>query len=579
MLRGAYERRDPALESVLTEGALAFLQEQYANLIEAEIARQPTTAKQGGVPGEDSTIRAYLNVVYSRAEHRPHTSLTVDGVNAWAYVYFMLRCGWIGPALKFVERHKEKFGTFHPYFNEYATNKRRLPQSWESCCKEFNSSVRMDKDPYKLTVWNLVSRSDINEFRAFRGVISSTQDFIWYKLMLVSHEPVSEKMKAQELRLFQVQQQLSSLGPAHFNPAGRSPFIYLFVLLSVQLFEQGIAFLYSSTPYQTEAIHMAIALNYYGLLRVPSLAPSADLPVELLLASPTAGETIAFNFPRIIHDYASRLVASNPVEALTYCALLDSSTLLQCVSDIVYNSGDLDMFLGRKFSDNNKQEGMVEKFFQKNQTKEIQLAVARQCQASGKIEEAVKLFEVADEPEAALQLLTRQLSKLLASHSPDRARLVLLARDVHKRLSGVQYAGLPSPALAVAFEQLLSLDSFFELVMAAKFSEALNHMSGLSLIPFHPMNVQACTATFHRLHEAVKRLFPSILATTMQLLTHQHALIGQAPSTAFDNGRSERDQHIRQAAKSLVTFAGTIQYQFPKDLTAQLLSSELIIRS
>lgn len=353
--RAAYERQDPALEGALTDGALAFLQEQYANLIEAEIARQPTTAKQGGVPGEDSTIRAYLNVIYSRAEQRPHTSLVIDNVNAWAYVYFMLRCGWVMPALKFVERHQEKFGTFYRFFNEYAVNKRKLSlPTWETCCKEYNSSVRADKDPYKLTVWNLVSRCDVNEFRTFRAVISSTQDFIWYKLMLVSSENVQEKMKAQELRLAHVQQQLSSLGPSHFNPAGRSPFIYLFVLLSVQLYEQGIAFLYSSTPYQTEAIHMAISLHYYGLLREPQLTPSTEIPVEVLLASP-ASDSVIFNFPRLIHDYASRLIASNPLEALTYCALLDSSTLLQCVSDIVFNSGDLDMFLGRKFSDNNKQ--------------------------------------------------------------------------------------------------------------------------------------------------------------------------------------------------------------------------------
>lgn len=99
---------------------------------------------------------------------------------------------------------------------------------------------------------------------------------------------------------------------------------------------------------------MAITLHYYGLLRELQLTPNAEIPVELLLASPTT-ESGVFNFPRLIHDYSSRLIASNPVEALTYSALLDSSTLIQCVSDIVFNSGDLDLFLGRKLSDNNKQ--------------------------------------------------------------------------------------------------------------------------------------------------------------------------------------------------------------------------------
>jgi Nup93/Nic96 len=165
---------------------------------------------------------------------------------------------------------------------------------------------------------------------------------------------------------------------------------------------------------------------------------------------------------------------------------------------------------------------------------------------------------------------------LLASRAHGRQCIVRLVRDMQKRLNPSQFPGLQTHSLVLAFEQLLSLDIFFDMIASMKFLDALHFMSSLGLIPFLPEQIQPCTATFHRLHETIKRLFPEILSTIMQLLTHQHSLLTQTP---FDNSRAERDQNIRVAAKAIVTFSGTIQYQIPKDLTAQLLSSELIIRS
>eukprot|EP00026_Physarum_polycephalum_P002489 Phypoly_transcript_02496.p1 GENE.Phypoly_transcript_02496~~Phypoly_transcript_02496.p1 ORF type:complete len:852 (+),score=162.10 Phypoly_transcript_02496:253-2556(+) len=577
-LRAAYEREDPAIQMQLTEGALAFLQEQYANLIEQENNRQPNVAKHGGVPGEDPTIRAYLNLMPKESK-----GVIVDGVQPWAYVYYMMRCGWMEHAVRFVERNRDKFGSFAIFFGDYAANKRRLSvQQWENCCKEFNSNVRtQEKDPFKLTVWNLVSRCEVTELRAFRDVIKSTQDFVWYKLMLVSFDSVPEKLKAQELRLQQVQQQLFSLGPGHFTPMGSTPFMYLFVILAVQLFEQALAFLYSSTPYQVEAVHMAIALDFYCLLRVPTIT-HLEFPVELLAVNNNGKVTL--NFPHIIRDYAARLVFTNPVEALSYCALLERNPLALrvCVSDLVFASAELDAFLGSSvFSENNQQsEALVGRVFPKH-LREIQILVAQKSQAQGKIEQAVRLYDLAGETEAALQLVIRQLSKMLAVHVHDRQSIVKVAREMQKRLTPTQFTGLQASSLLVAFDQLLNLDIFFSLVASTKFSEALNHMAALHLIPFNPSQIQPCTATFHHLHETVKRLFPEILSTTMQLLTHLHTQLTHFVQGGgiLDNSRVERDQNIRLAAKAIVTFCGTIQYQIPKDLTAQLLSSELIIHS
>lgn len=356
-LRAGYEHGDTALVTSLVEGALRFLQSQYAQLLETAIGRQPELAQRGGNPSLLNTVRAYLNIT-GRPESKAKPETIIEGsYPAWAMIYYCMRCGGLQEALEIATKYRDRLGSFHSYFREYVANKRRLPlQLWEKMCAEFNSEIRTHtQDSYKLAVWNLVSRCDVNEFRAFRDVITSTQDFIWYKLMLSSTELVPDQMRAQDLRLKQIQQQLLSLGPNHFSSLGRTPFIYLFVLFSVQLFEEGIVFLFSSTPYQTEAIHMAIALYHYGLLRVINSKELNALPVELMTHD-EHGDAVV-NFPRLLRDYAARLIGTNPVEALNYCALLrDEHAAVLVITDLVLSSGgEFDMLLGHLTADNSMQ--------------------------------------------------------------------------------------------------------------------------------------------------------------------------------------------------------------------------------
>ncbi len=360
--QASYLSGDPALVGMLVDGALRFLQSQYSTLLEVTIGRQPELARRGGAPSLVNTVRAYLNIVLARPESKEKLEITKDGTPIWALLYYCVRCGGLQEALEIAAKVRDRIGSFYVYFREYVTNKRRLPQQqWEKMCAEFNSEIRTHTlDPFKLTLWNVISRCDITEFRPFRDVITSTQDFIWYKMMLCSWDAVPDVMKAQDLRLKQIQQQLLNLGSNHFNPLGRTPFIYLFVLLSAQLFEEGIAFVLTSTPYQIEAIHMAVALYHYGLLRVPTSDNVAAeggmelVPVEMLLYDAEGRPTL--NLPRILRDYAARLVVTNPVEALQYAAILrDEPMASLCIADLVTISGEFDMLLGTLASDNSVQ--------------------------------------------------------------------------------------------------------------------------------------------------------------------------------------------------------------------------------
>lgn len=107
---------------------------------------------------------------------------------------------------------------------------------------------------------------------------------------------------------------------------------------------QAIAFLQQHSQYQADAVHFAIALEYYGLLRVPprskiadvelreSISPNAFVPwasFELQLTDSlliavvdAAGATPSLSFSRLIHRYTRSFVHTDALEALQYLYLI-----------------------------------------------------------------------------------------------------------------------------------------------------------------------------------------------------------------------------------------------------------------
>lgn len=278
-------------QKVFVTGTLEFLQNQYLRIMEVQISQHPETAMRGGEPSLQNTIRAYLKVLLN--DH-PDKSLELlpTGEPIWPMIYFCLRCGSVKEALNIVKPVGTALGNFTNYLDAYARNPDHILPSdmWERCCAEFNASIKRSKDNYKVLVWNIIGRCEVHDLPAFtRNIITSAQDYLWYRLTLtrISNDPLPEQLRAQDLPLHLTQNKVLELGAQYFNPQGKTPLLYLFVLLAAQLFEQAIEFLYTQTDrYQVDAIHMAIGLYYYDALRLPQTnVPRATLPPPTLSVS------------------------------------------------------------------------------------------------------------------------------------------------------------------------------------------------------------------------------------------------------------------------------------------------------
>jgi len=147
---------------------------------------------------------------------------------------------------------------------------------------------------------------------------------------------------------------------------------------------QAVAYLYSKPALRTDAVHFAIALSYYGLLRVPSRADDTDLcmcpPPHLIRLSGAVttaeiadSEICSLNFARLIKAYISPFAKLEPQTALQYAYLIalgsdvserQKGLSLDLVRDIVLASRSWSKLLGSVRADGSKEVGTP--FFAEN---------------------------------------------------------------------------------------------------------------------------------------------------------------------------------------------------------------------
>ncbi|KAJ3930620.1 MAG: Nup93/Nic96-domain-containing protein [Lentinula lateritia] len=213
-----------SLRKQIVSGARQALEEQYHTIIQRTVHSHPFEAQPGGNPSTANLVRAFCAV----------------------QVFFLIQVGEVSEAFQVLMRVKDAVDTRKPGFIDafriwaYSTE-RSLPQSVRD----------------QLAGWSIPN------------VTTTTEDWLWMQSALVNESSSDENNESSLASLTKV---LLAYGERHFEPAtgtgGKD-----------QGFGPAIASLWdhdSGGSLQVEAIHLAIALAYHGLLRVLSKAEGSD---------------------------------------------------------------------------------------------------------------------------------------------------------------------------------------------------------------------------------------------------------------------------------------------------------------
>ena len=270
------------LRKRIINGSKKYLERAFFNVVVELVKKNPKEAQPGGQPDVTNQIRAYIRLRSARKD------LVQDGqelqlINdeyCWCLIFYLLRCGFIEEAAIYVSGNdalKSADPRFVAYMNAYCKSPERIldRRLQDMINGEYQQRARIGPDnsidPYRMACYKVIGRCDLG--RRNLDIPHGVDDFIWLQFVLAREVDRAEDRSADPFALEQICETVDEIGEKHFQKGSESSGGYgtfFFMQILSGMFEKAVAYLHSFAP--VSAVHFAIALNYYGLLRISDAA-------------------------------------------------------------------------------------------------------------------------------------------------------------------------------------------------------------------------------------------------------------------------------------------------------------------
>lgn len=297
----AKSRNSVNLKNKILEGSRTFLEKSFFSEVENAIAKNPREAQLGGIPSTINKIRAYIRLRAARKDLAPDgTELQmVNDDYCWILIFYLLRCGFVEEAATYATNDQgfrsldHKFVT---YLTTYVRDRRLQRDMQQRINGEYQQRLRNAPentvDPYRMACYKIIGRCDLSR-RRLEGINQTVEDWMWLQFSLAREDDRAEEVAGDVFGLEDIQTDITEIGQRVFTkgqgqdvPGGYGTFFLLQILGG--MFEQAVAYLGTYAP--VTAVHFAIALAYYGLLRVSDFYTSGEEIRKF--ATPSANEKL-----------------------------------------------------------------------------------------------------------------------------------------------------------------------------------------------------------------------------------------------------------------------------------------------
>lgn len=600
------------LRNQIVNGAKGYLQRQFYKMIETEIAKNPQEAQMGGVPSVFNKIKAYLNLKFSKGGKWIKSNLEIiNNVPVWALLYYMVRTGHIEEALEFTMQTEKSFQkierSFPSYMKAFASSSgQKLPRDLqERLHTEFNQHIRFideNTDPYKYALYKLIGRCELSR-KAFPEVIITAEDWLWAHLTL-TRETDSSTPAHERYSLLDLQRMILQFGAKHFNPNRNNPGMYFQVLLLSGLFEYAVQYLYSFS--QIDAVHFAIALTYYGLLRPINDIEKADSELMIL----DKDDKPYLNFARLVGYYTRDFRRSDPEDAVDYLTLIcmnsdiNTAHLKMChesLKELVLETREFSKLLGDVRADGTRQPGAIEqhmKLINISNEQEYLHAITEQAankaDEDGRTADAILLYQLGEEYDTVVSIINKSLGEALSvielgqpmSTLPKGVPLMLSATEDPAQLARNMmqvYSGNPAILSKVSQRSRETCNALLKIIDARdayakqQWDQCLKETEDSGVFSLSPQadvgQVRRRAQQFVGLHESIARNVPSLLIMVMQCCVNISGMLNE--SEYSNAGRATTIQDLRARARNCMIYAGMIQYRMPREVYSQLTALEV----
>ncbi|KAF8497062.1 nucleoporin-interacting protein NIC96 [Russula emetica] len=580
------------LRKQIATGARAALEEQYLDVLERTVQARPLEACLGGDPSIANRVRAFLLVRYYRGGGWQDRIELVAAQPLWAKLFYLVRTGHMREALDEALAHRQAIehreDSFVAHFRLWLESPdHRLPKPHRDHVQAIYNAHMLHStsvDPFKLALYKLMGKLDPSK-RNVPLVTATTEDWLWFQLAMVDEEENGGLRGLADVLL--------NYGERHFESGGSKGTrtgLWAVVLLTCGEFERAVATLGDHLETEIEAVHLAIALAYYGLLRAPSRAESSDItPLSLSSSLPPA-----LSLSTLIWRYVRQFVRLDSKEALQYVYTVTlgadqpgviGKEQLELAWDLVRriivlaNTGPAwDELVGGFRADGMRFTGVIEQAAPllklddvNNLNAEIFVPAARQAEESDRVLQAIKLYNLAGEYTTVINSLATALGTTLAAPGGggERARSVEAAAvDIIRHYERVGRA--PGRARD-AVVKLLRIREALDAKADGRVDRALEIVESTDLVPLDGdvAKINRRAEEFKELHDSLQRNLHTYLPLAMDAIVGVYQKLKMSSNT-IDASRQMTLAALRKKSRSLMVFAGMLRYRLSPDVYSYL---------
>ncbi|EME41843.1 hypothetical protein DOTSEDRAFT_177217 [Dothistroma septosporum NZE10] len=609
----------------IIDGSRTFLEKLFYSQVRTTVARNPTEAHTGGTPSALNVVKGYVRVRAVRKELGSDMDALqqIGDDYCWAVMFYLLRSGLFDEASVYLAENRDAFRSIDSHFVKYlehftASPDHRLPPTTQtSISNAYSMLSRLAPqgaiDPYKLMCYKVLGRCELGR-RTLENITNDMMDWLWLQFALAREFSRVDEMAHEAYGLDNVQESIEEVGNRYFQPGteiANAAATFFFMQILAGKFEKAVADLYPHN--YVSAVHFAIGLDFYGLLRVSDISNSDDL----LTLTTRAQHQIAFG--SMIGLYTRDFRTANVTAAVDYITLICLNADLQpknlgkaqrelchqALTEVVLETREFSQLIGDIRADGMRIKGAIELRLkliglgnEREYLRQITLVAARIAEEQGRTTDAALLYHMCDDYDKVYQVINEAVSLALITELGEQpARLqplkprntddhnnqepnqeqaslsltqnedpIQLAKDIMQLYkSDGMYLNKISRKYSDACEVLLQLAAARKELENGRWSQVVDSVTASDVIPTEAAGnisaIRSKSQAFDLMPTTVARTIGHVMVWTVIALSNQVTrLKNQEYETPAIN---EAISRCVQSAKDVMVFAGLIRYKLP----------------
>ena len=632
--------KKPELNNAILQSSKKYLEKEYFKYVEQVYAKSSNKPQQFLPATNINKISFFIHHIIIRNDPEVlNKTLLVNGTPIWALVYFLLRAGLYEDAAEVVLGNRELFNKFDNNFPTYIkkfvdSSSHTLPsQLSDRIHQEFNQQFQyvmndldlnfelsINFDPYKYSVYKIIGKCDLHNKSVPKAVNLSIEDWLWFHFAIINENHPNEESSIiyENYGLDNLQNKIIQLGSKHFLSASKTP-LYFKVLVLTGLYELAVQYSYESIN-ETDAVHLAIGLAYFGLLRCSSYSNNNILTIY--------DNNYEINYSRLLGAYTTSFKISDPKVACQYLVLIalgQGGKLKEAVS-VCHDALRELLLITREFGiligEVSPTTGLLERGVLEKQRKLIGLedidafhrqiveVTAVKCEEEGRIFDALLLYQLSCDYETTIVLVNKLLAELIATSDLNKPilqfgnsnfmssgfgpglseveetpenNIILLTEQIWTSFSkSSKILSSITSSVRHTCELLMSIIKIRNLFVRKEWREVVARIDKLGLLPANSKDDLTRVRAYSELVENngldsnLIKVLPSLLILVMTCVSNINYDILTRKYQPISNEKQEIN-HWKTIAKNCMIYAGMVQYKMPREVFSLLINLESLL--